>query len=72
MVPYRAMLDIPHEVVEHVSRLIYAQRCELNSRRCGPGCLRQTLLVLAHLHKNEILAQLAVGSASPPPPPAGT
>jgi hypothetical protein len=32
LVPYRAMFDVPHEVVEHVSWLIYARRCELNSR----------------------------------------
>ncbi|GAA0934354.1 transposase family protein [Streptomyces thermoalcalitolerans] len=59
MIPYRAMLDVPHEVVEHISWLIYARRCELNSRRRKLGCFRQALLVLVHLRKNETLAQLA-------------
>jgi hypothetical protein len=55
------MLDVPHEVVEHVSWLIYARRCELNSRRRRLGCFRQALLVLVHLRKNETLAQVAAG-----------
>ncbi|MFV2117809.1 hypothetical protein ACE14D_04915 [Streptomyces sp. Act-28] len=61
MVPYRAMLDVPHEVVEHVSRLIYARRCEPNSRWRGPGCFRQPLLVLAHPRKYEALTRVATG-----------
>ncbi|MGW0137529.1 transposase family protein [Streptomyces calvus] len=61
MLPYRAMLDVPHEVIEHVSWLIYARRCELNSRRRRLGCFRQALLVLVHLRKNETLAQVAAG-----------
>lgn len=61
MVPYRAMLDVPHEVVEHVSWLIYARRCALNSRWRRLGCFRQALLVLVHLCKNETLAQVAAG-----------
>ncbi len=54
------MLDIPYELVENVSWLIYARRCELNSpwRRFG---FKQALLVLAHLRKNETFAQLAAG-----------
>lgn len=59
MVPYRAMLDVPHKVVEHVSWLIYARRCELNSRWRKLGCFQQALLVLVHLRKNETLAQTA-------------
>ncbi|WP_093852421.1 transposase family protein [Streptomyces pini] len=55
------MLDVPHEVVEHVSWLIYARRCELNSRWRKLGCFRQALLVLVHLRKNETLAQAAAG-----------
>lgn len=43
MVPYRAMLDIPHEAVEHVSWLIHSRRCELNSRRRRLDCFRQAL-----------------------------
>lgn len=62
MVPYRAMLDVPHEVVEHISWLIYARRCELNSRWRRLGCFRQALLVLVHLRKNETLAEVGAGS----------
>lgn len=61
MVPYSAMLDVPHEVVEHVSWLIYARRRELNSRWRRLGCFRQALLALVHLRKNETLAQVAAG-----------
>ncbi|MDQ0605369.1 hypothetical protein QF037_009714 [Streptomyces canus] len=61
MVPYRAMLDVPHEVVEHVSWLIYARRCEVSSHWRKLGCFRQALLVLVHLRKNETLAQVAAG-----------
>jgi hypothetical protein len=55
------MLDVPHEVVEYVSWLTYARRCELNSRWRKLGCFRQALLVLTHLRKNETLAQVATG-----------
>ncbi len=55
------MLDVPHEVVEHVSWLICARRCELSSRWRKPGCFRQALLVLVHLRKNETLARVAAG-----------
>lgn len=61
MVPYRAMHDVPHEVVEHVSRLIYARRCELASRWRRLGCFPQALLTLVYLRKNETLAQLGAG-----------
>lgn len=45
MVPYPAMPDVPHELVEHVS----------------VGCYKQALLVLAHLRENETLAQVGAG-----------
>ncbi len=61
MVPYRAMVDVPHELVEHVSWLIYARRCERRSRWRKLGCFRQALLVLVHLRKNETLPALAAG-----------
>ncbi len=47
MVPYRVMLNVPREVVEHVSWLIYARRRELNSRWRKPGRFRQALLAPA-------------------------
>ncbi|WP_435601825.1 IS5 family transposase [Streptomyces sp. YPW6] len=61
LVPYPAMLDVPYELVEHVSWLIYARRRELNSPWRRLGCFKQALLVLAHLRKNETFAQLAAG-----------
>ncbi|MBB4986569.1 hypothetical protein GGE06_007537 [Streptomyces sp. SFB5A] len=61
MVPYRAMLDVPHELVEHVSWLIYARRCERRSRWRKLDCFQQALLALVHLRKNETLPALAAG-----------
>ncbi len=55
------MLDVPYELVEHVSWLICARRRELNSPWRKLGCFKQALLVLAHLRKNETLAQLGAG-----------
>lgn len=65
MVPYRAMLDVPHEVVEHVSWLVHARRCERKSRWRRLGCFRQALLALVHLRKNETLAWAAAGFGVP-------
>ncbi|MFJ5675604.1 transposase family protein [Streptomyces sp. NPDC093097] len=55
------MLDVPHEVVEHVSRLIHARRCERKSRWRRLGRFRQALLALVQLRKNETLARAAAG-----------
>lgn len=55
------MLDVPHELVEHVSWLIHARRRELRSAWRKLGCFKQALLVLAHLRKNETLAQVGAG-----------
>jgi hypothetical protein len=55
------MLDVPHEVVEHVSWLIYARRRELKSRWRRLSCFHQALLTLVHLRKNETLAQVGAG-----------
>ncbi|MEW1905168.1 transposase family protein [Streptomyces sp. NPDC086147] len=54
-------MDVPDELVEHASRLIYARRCECRSRWRKLGCFRQALLVLVHLRKNETLPALAAG-----------
>ncbi|MBB5110117.1 hypothetical protein FHS40_009247 [Streptomyces spectabilis] len=55
------MLDVPHELVEHVSWLVHARRRELNSPWRKLGCFKQALLVLAHLRKNETFAQVGAG-----------
>jgi hypothetical protein len=52
------MLDVPYELVEHVSWLIYARRHELNSPWRKLGCVKQALLVLAHRRKNQTFAQV--------------
>ncbi|MFD1534834.1 transposase family protein [Pseudonocardia aurantiaca] len=59
LVPYRATLDVRHELLEHVSWLIYARRCELRSRWWKLRCFQQTLFALVHLRKNETLPVLA-------------
>ncbi len=61
MVPYPAMLDVPYELVEHVSWLICARRRELKPPWRRLGCFKQALLALAHLRKNETLPDLAAG-----------
>jgi hypothetical protein len=55
------MLDVPHELVEHVSWPIYARKHELRPIWRGLSCFKQDLLVLAHLRKNETLAQVGAG-----------
>jgi hypothetical protein len=55
------MPDIPYELVEHVSWLIYARWRELRSPWRKLSCFKQALLVLAHLRKNETLAQVGAG-----------
>ncbi|MBB5109747.1 hypothetical protein FHS40_008877 [Streptomyces spectabilis] len=55
------MLDVPYELVEHVSWLIYTRRRELHSPWRWLGCFKQVLLALAHLRKNETFAQAGAG-----------
>jgi hypothetical protein len=61
VIPYPSTLDVSHELVEHVSWLIYARRRERGLRWRKLGCFKQALLALAHLRKNETIAQLAAG-----------
>jgi hypothetical protein len=61
LVPYRAAFDVPHKLVEYVSWLIYARRCERGTQTRKLGCLNQALLTLVHLRKNQTLPQLAAG-----------
>jgi hypothetical protein len=60
-VPYRATLDVPYELVEHVSWLLYEHRRARNTRWRKLGCFKQVLLTLVHLRKNETLSQLGAG-----------
>ncbi|MCX5233254.1 IS5 family transposase [Streptomyces sp. NBC_00233] len=61
LVAYRAMLDVPHELVEHVSWLLYEHRRIRNTRWRKLGCFNQALLTLVHLRKNETFSQLGAG-----------
>ncbi|WP_446044999.1 transposase family protein, partial [Streptomyces olivaceus] len=61
LVPYPATLDVPHELVEHVSWLLYEHRRAHNTRRRKLGCFQQALLTLVHLRKNETFSQLGAG-----------
>ncbi|MFF9340022.1 transposase family protein [Streptomyces sp. NPDC014773] len=61
VVPYRAMLDVPHELVEHVSWLLYEHRRVRNTRCRRLGCFKQALLTLVHLRKKETFSQLGAG-----------
>ncbi|MFD7458816.1 MULTISPECIES: transposase family protein [unclassified Streptomyces] len=59
LVPYPAMLDVPHELVEHVAWLLREHRRARNTRWRKLGCFQQALLTLVHLRKNETLDVLA-------------
>ncbi|MFF9756750.1 IS5 family transposase [Streptomyces sp. NPDC014344] len=61
LVPYPATLDVPHELVEHVSWLLYEHRRTRNTRWRKLGCFDQALLTLVHLRKSETFAQLGAG-----------
>lgn len=63
MVPYRAPLDVPHDLVEHVAWLLH-EHCQARNTRCRKfGCFQQALLTLVHLRENETFAQLGDGFA---------
>ncbi|MEU5282170.1 transposase family protein, partial [Streptomyces asoensis] len=61
LVPYPATLDVPHELVEHVSWLLYGRRRTRNTRWRKLGCFDQALLTLVYLRKNETFTQLGAG-----------
>ncbi len=61
MIPYPAMLDVLHELVEHVSWLLHEHRRARNTRWRKLGCFKQALLTLGHLRKNETFSQLGTG-----------
>jgi hypothetical protein len=61
LVPYPAVLDVSHELVEHVAWLLYEHRRARNTRWRNLGCFKQALLTLVHLLKNETFSQLGAG-----------
>lgn len=63
MIAYRAMLDVPRELVQHVARLLRAERRAVGTR---PGtraltCFYQALLVLVWFRKGEDKTTLGAG-----------
>ncbi len=61
LVPYPAMLDVLHELVEHVAWLLYEHRRARNTRWRKLGCFDQAQLAPVHLRKNEPLPALEAG-----------
>lgn len=63
MIAYRAMVDVPKELVAHVTRLLAAERRRLGTRRRTRAltCGKQALMVLVWFRKNEDIPLLAAG-----------
>src|ERR1700737_4883953 len=63
VIGYRAMLDVPRELVDYVSRLLAAQRRARGTRRNSRAltCWNQALFALAWFRKREDLATLGAG-----------
>jgi DDE superfamily endonuclease/Helix-turn-helix of DDE superfamily endonuclease len=63
VIAYRAMLDVPRELVGHVSTLLRAERRARGTRRRSRAltCWKQALFALAWFRKREDLALLGAG-----------
>lgn len=63
MIAYRAMLDVPREMVDHVSKLLAAERRARGTRRGVRAltCWKQALFTLVWFRKREDLAVLGAG-----------
>ena len=63
MIAYRAMLDVPRELVSRLAGLLRAERKRRGSRRGSRAlsCWRQALLGLVWFRKNEEMTVLAAG-----------
>lgn len=63
MIAYRAMLDVPRELVARVSRLLRAERRARGTRRNSRAltCWKQALLGLVWFRKHEEMTVLAAG-----------
>lgn len=63
MIVYRARLDVPRELVDSVSKLLWAERRERGTRAGTRAltCWKQALFVLVWFRKNEDLTVLGAG-----------
>ena len=63
MIAYRAMLDVPHELVDKLAGLLRRERRRRGTRHNSPalGCGKQALLGLVWFRKNEEMTELAAG-----------
>ncbi|WP_223884194.1 helix-turn-helix domain-containing protein [Micromonospora craniellae] len=63
MIAYRAMIDVPRELVQHLARLLYVQRRACGTRRGTRAltCFYQALMVLVWFRKGEDMTLLAAG-----------
>lgn len=65
MIAYRAILDVPTELLHHLAGLLAAHRTQLGTRtgRRALPCIRQALLVLIWFRTNDDLTLLATSFA---------
>ncbi|MFV2088973.1 helix-turn-helix domain-containing protein, partial [Micromonospora sp. LOL_021] len=63
MIAYRAMVDVPRELVQYVSRLLAAERRTRGTRTGTRAltCFRQALMVLVWFREGEDVALLGAG-----------
>ena len=63
MIAYRAMLDVPHELVDKLAGLLRRERRRRGTRRNSRAlsCVKQALLGLVWFRKNEEMTALAAG-----------
>ena len=63
MIAYRAMLDVPRELIRYVSRLLAAERRAVGTRRGSRAltCWYQAVMVLVWFRKNEDKTLLGAG-----------
>ncbi|MEU5942755.1 transposase family protein [Micromonospora sp. NPDC047548] len=63
MIAYRAMVDVPRELVQHLGRLLAAERRARGTRTGTRAltCFKQALLVLIWFRKGEDVALLGAG-----------
>lgn len=63
MIAYRAMLDVPRELVRYLARLLAVERRAIGTRKNSRSltCQKQALMVLVWFRKAEDIALLAAG-----------